>query len=128
MAPISQFINLEKVYGPQAISRFNLFTAVSISGSPNPGYSSGDAIKAIEEVAANTLPVGFGYEFSGMTREELSSGGQTVYIFLLCLIFVYFLLAAQYESYLLPFAVLLSLPVGLAGTFIFASLFNVSNN
>lgn len=128
MAPISQFIDLEKVYGPQAISRFNLFTAVSISGSPNPGYSSGDAIKAIEEVAANTLPVGFGYEFSGMTREELSSGGQAIYIFLLCLIFVYFLLAAQYESYLLPFAVLLSLPVGLAGTFIFASLFDVSNN
>lgn len=128
MAPVSQFITLERVYGPQTINRFNLFTAVSLNGAPNIGYSSGDAIRAIEEVAAQTLPVGFGYEYSGMTREEMSAGGQTVYIFLLCLIFVYFLLAAQYESYLLPFAVLLSLPIGLAGTFIFAQLFDVSNN
>lgn len=128
MAPIAQYITLEKVYGPQAINRFNLFTSVSISGAPNPGYSSGDAITAIEEVAAATLPTGFGYEFSGMTREEMSAGGQTVYIFLLCIIFVYFLLAAQYESYVLPFAVLLSVPIGLAGTFIFAEIFGVSNN
>lgn len=128
MAPIAQFITLEKVYGPQTINRFNLFTAVSLNGAPNPGYSSGDAIRAIDEVAEQTLPVGFGYEYSGMTREEMNSGGQTVYIFLLCLVFVYFLLAAQYESYLLPFAVLLSLPIGLAGTFIFAQLFDVSNN
>jgi HAE1 family hydrophobic/amphiphilic exporter-1 len=128
MAPVTQFINIEKVYGPQTINRFNLFTAVSMNGAPNPGYSSGDAIKAIEEVAAQTLPIGFGYEFSGMTREEMNSGGQTVYIFLLCIVFVYFLLAAQYESYLLPLAVLLSLPVGLAGTFIFAQIFDVSNN
>jgi len=128
MAPISQYITLEKVYGPQAINRFNLFTSVSITGAPNPGFSSGDAIKAIEEVAAEVLPTGFGYEFSGMTREEMNAGGQTVYIFLLCIIFVYFLLAAQYESYMLPFAVLLSVPIGLAGTFIFADLFNVSNN
>lgn len=128
MAPITQFVTFEKVYGPQAINRFNLFTSTSITGSPNPGFSSGDAIKAIEEVAEQTLPLGFGYEFSGMTREEMNAGGQTVYIFMLCIIFVYFLLAAQYESYLLPFAVLLSLPVGLAGTFIFAQIFNVSNN
>lgn len=128
MAPITQYVTFERVYGPQAINRFNLFTSTSITGSPNPGYSSGDAIKAIEEVAASTLPLGFGYEFSGMTREEMNAGGQTVYIFLLCIIFVYFLLAAQYESYMLPFAVLLSLPIGLAGTFIFAELFNVSNN
>lgn len=128
MAPISEFVSLEKVYGPQAISRFNLFTAVSINGAPNDGYSSGDAIKAIEEVAAQSLPTGYGYEFSGMTREEMSAGTQTVFIFMLCIVFVYFLLSAQYESYILPFAVLLSLPIGLAGAFIFATIFDVSNN
>ncbi len=128
MAPISQFVTLEKVFGPQAIDRFNLFTSVKVTGAPNEGFSSGDAIKAVQEVASQTLPLGYGYEFSGMTREEISAGGQTIYIFLLCLIFVYFLLAAQYESYILPFAVLLSLPIGLAGAYIFAYLFKVSNN
>ncbi|MFA9189420.1 efflux RND transporter permease subunit [Flavobacterium sp. FBOR7N2.3] len=128
MAPISEFVKLEKVFGPQAIDRFNLFTSVKITGAPNEGFSSGDAIKAVEEVASQNLPLGYGYEFSGMTREEISAGGQTLYIFLLCLIFVYFLLAAQYESYMLPFAVLLSLPIGLAGAYIFAYFFNVSNN
>lgn len=128
MAPITQFIELEKVFGPQSINRFNLFTAVNVQGAPAPGYSTGDAIKIVEEVAAQTLPVGYGFEYSGMTREEINADGQTVYIFALCLIFVYFLLAAQYESYMLPFAVLLSLPIGLAGTFIFASFFEVSNN
>ncbi|MEO8254348.1 MAG: efflux RND transporter permease subunit [Flavobacterium sp.] len=128
MAPISQFIKLEKVFGPQAIDRFNLFTSVKITGAPNAGFSTGDAIKAIEEVASKSLPVGYGYEFSGMTREEISAGGQTLFIFLLCLVFVYFLLCAQYESYILPFAVLLSLPVGLGGAFIFAYLFNLTNN
>ncbi len=128
MAPISQFVTLEKVFGPQAIDRFNLFTSVKVTGAPNDGFSTGDAIKAVEEVAAQKLPLGYGYEFSGMTREEISAGGQTLYIFLLCLIFVYFLLAAQYESYMLPFAVLISLPIGLAGAYIFAYLFNVSNN
>ncbi len=128
MAPISEFISLEKVYGPQSISRFNLFTSIGVTGSPKPGFSSGDAIKAVQEVAAQTLPAGYGYEFSGMTREELSAGGQTVFIFLLVIIFVFFLLSAQYESYVLPFAVLLSLPIGLAGAFIFANLFGVTNN
>ncbi|WPR70713.1 efflux RND transporter permease subunit [Flavobacterium sp. NG2] len=128
MAPISQFVTLEKVFGPQAIDRFNLFTSVKVTGAPNEGFSSGDAIKAVQEVASQSLPLGYGYEFSGMTREEISAGGQTIYIFLLCLIFVYFLLAAQYESYILPFAVLLSLPIGLAGAYIFAYLFKVSNN
>ncbi len=128
MAPITQFITLEKVFGPQAISRFNLFTSVKITGAPNDGFSTGDAIKAVQEVASESLPLGYGYEFSGMTREEISAGSQTLYIFLLCLIFVYFLLAAQYESYMLPFAVLLSLPVGLAGAYIFAYFFNVSDN
>ena len=128
MAPITGFITLEKVYGPQSIARFNLFTSIGVNGSPNPGYSSGDAIKAIEEVAATSLPVGYGYEFSGLTREELSAGSQTVFIFMLIIVFIYFLLSAQYESYLLPFAILLSLPVGLAGAFLFAKIFGVSNN
>ncbi len=128
MAPITGFITLEKGYGPQSISRFNLFTAIAVTGAPNPGYSSGDAIKAIEEVAATTLPVGYGYEFSGLTREELSASGQTVFIFLLIIVFIYFLLSAQYESYLLPFSILLSLPIGLTGAFLFARIFDISNN
>ncbi|AWG22507.1 hydrophobe/amphiphile efflux-1 family RND transporter [Flavobacterium faecale] len=128
MAPISQFLKLEKTFGPQAIDRFNLFTSVKVTGAPKDGYSTGDAIKAVQEVASQSLPIGYGYEFSGMTREEISAGGQTLYIFILCLVFVYFLLAAQYESYILPFAVLLSLPIGLAGAYIFAFFFNISNN
>lgn len=128
MAPTSQYVTLKKVFGPQSISRFNLFTSVKISGAPADGYSTGEAISAMEEVANEVLPVGYGYEYSGMTREEKSAGGQTVFIFMLCLVFVYFLLAAQYESYMLPFAVLLSLPVGLAGSYIFANIFDVSNN
>jgi len=128
MAPVSEFITLTKVYGPQAISRFNLFTSISVTGNPNPGFSSGDALKAVQEVAAQTLPAGYGYEFSGLSREEISGGSQTVFIFLLCIIFVYFLLAAQYESYILPLAVLISLPIGLAGVFVFDKIFGVDNN
>ena len=128
MAPISEFVTLTKVYGPQSINRFNLYTSIDIQGAPNAGYSSGDAIKAINEVAAQTLPVGYGFEYAGITREEIAGGSQSVYIFILCLIFVYFLLSAQYESYILPFAVILSLPVGLAGAFIFAKIFGVENN
>ena len=128
MAPITGFITLEKVYGPQAISRFNLFTSMSVTGAPNAGFSSGDAIKAIEETAAQVLPAGYSYEFSGMTREELSAGGQTIFIFMLVILFVYLLLSAQYGSYILPFSILLSLPIGLAGAFIFAQAFGISNN
>ncbi|HYH15245.1 MAG TPA: efflux RND transporter permease subunit, partial [Flavisolibacter sp.] len=128
MAPITEFINLERVYGPQSISRFNLFTSIGINGSPKPGFSSGDAIRAVQETAAQILPAGYGYEFSGMTREEMNAGGQTLFIFMLVLVFVYFLLSAQYESYILPFAVLLSLPIGLAGAFVFAWLFDITNN
>jgi HAE1 family hydrophobic/amphiphilic exporter-1 len=128
MAPISEFVTLKRVYGPESINRFNLFTSISVTGAPKAGFSSGDAIKAIQEVAAQTLPAGYGYEFSGLTREELASGSQTIFIFMLCLIFVYFLLSAQYESYILPFAVLLSIPIGLAGAFVFAWLFGVQNN
>ncbi|UTN04015.1 efflux RND transporter permease subunit [Flavobacterium bizetiae] len=128
MAPISEFVTLKKTYGPEFINRFNLFTSTTVTGAPNAGYSSGDAIKAIEEVAAQTLDRGYAYEFSGLTKEELSSGSQTTLIFGLCLIFIYFLLSAQYKSYILPFSVLLSLPIGLAGAFIFANLFGVDNN
>lgn len=128
MAPITEFIKLEKVYGPQAISRFNLYTSISVTGAPKPGFSSGDALKAVQEEAAIHLPAGYGYEFSGLSREEMSSGSQTIFIFLLCVVFVYFLLAAQYESYILPFSVLISLPIGLAGVFIFDKIFTVDNN
>jgi len=128
MAPISGFITLKKVYGPQAISRFNLFTSIAVTGSPNPGYSSGDALNAVQEEAAKHLPAGYGYEFSGLSREEVASGSQTIFIFLLCVVFVYFLLCAQYESYILPLAVLISLPVGLAGVFIFDKIFKIDNN
>jgi HAE1 family hydrophobic/amphiphilic exporter-1 len=128
MAPVSEFINLEKVYGPQAISRFNLYTSIAVTGAPKAGFSSGDALKAVQEEAAIHLPQGYGYEFSGLSREEMSSGSQTIFIFLLCVIFVYFLLCAQYESYILPLAVLISLPIGLAGVFIFDKIFKVDNN
>ena len=128
MAPVTEFITLTKVYGPESIERFNMFTSVSVTGQPNPGYSTGDAIKAIKEVAAQKLPPGYGYDFSGLTREEVSSGSQSLYIFILCLLFVYFLLSAQYESYILPFAVLLTLPIGLSGTYIFANLTGIGSN
>ena len=128
MGPVAGFINMERIYGPQTISRFNLFTSITVNGTPNPGYSSGDAIRAIDETAAKVLPVGYGYEYSGITREELKASGQTLLIFSLVLIFVYFLLSAQYESYIIPFAVFLSLPMGLAGAFIFAHFFGITNN
>jgi hydrophobic/amphiphilic exporter-1 (mainly G- bacteria), HAE1 family len=128
MAPITEFIKLTKVYGPESISRFNMFTAISVNGSPNKGYGAGEAMQAIKEVANQALPQSYGYEFSGVSREEEKSGSQTIYIFVLSLLFVYFLLSALYESYLLPFAVLLSLPVGLAGIFVFARIFDIENN
>jgi hydrophobic/amphiphilic exporter-1 (mainly G- bacteria), HAE1 family len=128
MAPITEFIKLTKVYGPESISRFNMYTSISVNGTPKKGYGSGAAMQAIEDVAIQTLPKGYGFEFSGSSREEQSSGSQAIYVFILCILFVYFLLSALYESYLLPFAVLLSLPVGLAGTFIFARIFGVENN
>ena len=129
MAPISQFMTLTKVYGPDNIKRFNMFTSMSVNGSPADGYSSGQAIKAIEEVAAQSLPTGYGFEFSGMTREEQSSSGSTTaMIFALCFVFVYLLLSAQYDSYILPLVVLLSVPSGLMGSFIFAQIMGVENN
>ena len=129
MAPITNFITLEKVYGPDNINRFNMYTSMTVNGNPANGYSSGEAIKAIEEVASQTLPVGYGYEFSGMTREEQSSSsGTTAIIFMLCLVFVYLLLSAQYESYILPLSVIFSIPFGLAGSFVFAWIMGVENN
>ncbi len=129
MAPISNFITLERVYGPDVLTRFNMYTSISVMSQPNSGYSTGEAIAAIERVASQTLPQGYGYEFSGITREEQSSSSNaTVIIFGLCLLFVYLLLSAQYESYVLPLAVILSVPFGLMGTFIFAKLFGVTNN
>lgn len=129
MAPISNFVSLKRIYGPDLLNRFNMFQSISVTGSPNPGYSSGDAIAAIERVAAQTLPQGFGYEYAGMTREEAgSSSSATAVIFGLCLLFVYLLLSAQYESYVLPWAVILSVPFGLMGSFIFADLRDISNN
>ena len=130
MAPIENFMTLTRIYGPDLLNRFNLFNSISVSGSPAPGYSSGDAIAAIERVASQTLPQGYGYEYAGMTREEAgsSSGNSTAVIFGLCLLFVYLLLSAQYESYLLPWAVILSIPFGLMGAFIFADIFSISNN
>lgn len=129
MAPITEFITLTPSMGPDNINRFNMFTSIAINGNPASGVTSGEAIKAIEEVAAQTLPQGYSYEFSGITREEQkTSGNTTAIVFLLCFVFIYLLLAAQYESYLLPFAVLLSVPFGLAGSFIFIQAMGGLNN
>jgi HAE1 family hydrophobic/amphiphilic exporter-1 len=128
MAPINEFITLKRVYGPESVTRFNLFTSMSVTGSPNDGYSTGQSLTAIQKVATQTLPAGYGFEYSGISREEQNSGSQTLYIFILCLAFVYLLLSAQYESYLLPFAVILSLPVGLSGVYVFAKIFGLDNN
>ena len=120
MAPISQFVSIKKVYGPDIISRFNMYTSIKVMVAPADGYTSGQALKAIEEVASTTLPTGFGYELGGMAREEAETSGSTTgLIFLLCFVFVYLLLSAQYESYILPLAVLLSIPFGLMGSFLF---------
>lgn len=129
MAPITQFMSLRKIYGPDNINRFNMYTSMTVNGSVAEGYSSGEAIQAIREVAAETLPQGYGFEFSGMSREEANTGtSTTALIFVLCMVFVYLLLSAQYESYILPLAVLLSIPFGLAGSFIFAQFMGVDNN
>jgi HAE1 family hydrophobic/amphiphilic exporter-1 len=126
--PINTLIKLKRVYGTETASRYNLFNSIGINAIPKPGFSSGDAIKAVEEVAAQQLPSGFSYEFSGLTREEITSGGQSVIIFALCLVFVYFLLAAQYESYVLPLAVILSIPTGVFGVFVAIGLTGIENN
>ncbi|MGV3587055.1 MAG: efflux RND transporter permease subunit [Adhaeribacter sp.] len=128
MVPFSTFVTLERVYGPEQLTRYNMYTSAMVNGSAAPGFSSGDAIQAIERVAEETLSRGFTYEWSGMTREEILSGDQAVYIFLISLLFVYLLLAAQYESFLLPLPVILSLPTGIFGAFFFLQLLGLQNN
>jgi len=128
MVPVKTLISLEKVYGPETVTRNNLFNAVTINGVPKPGYSSGEALKAVQEVAASYLPRGYAYEWGGLTREEQQAGSQTTWIFIMSLVFVYFLLAAQYESYILPFAVILSVPTGLLGVFAFINMAGIDNN
>ena len=128
MAPVSEFCSLKRVYGPSNIARFNLFPSISVTATPADGYSSGQAIQAAEEVAKQVLPQGYSYEFSGLTRSEQESSNSTAMIFILCFVFVYLILSAQYESYILPLAVILSIPFGLAGAFIFTMLFGHSND
>lgn len=125
---VSQFVSLKKIYGPEIVSRFNLLNSVKVNGAMNPGYSTGDAITAIEEVAAEVLPNNYTFEYSGLTKEENSAGSQTIIIFILSLVFVYFLLSAQYESYILPFSILLSLPFGIAGAILFVNFTGLQNN
>ena len=129
MAPITQFVSMKKVYGPDIINRFNLYTSMNVMVAPASGYTSGQALQAIAEVAKENLPAGFGYELGGMAREEASTSGSTTgIIFVLCFVFVYLLLSAQYESYILPLAVLLSVPFGLMGSFIFVNGFGALGN
>lgn len=128
MAPVSEFCTLKRVYGPSNITRFNLFTSIAINATPADGYSSGQAIQAAEEVAKQVLPQGYGYEFSGLTRSEKEASNSTAMIFVLCIVFVYLILSAQYESYILPLAVILSIPIGLSGAFIFTLIFGHNND
>ena len=128
MSPIGQYLKLTRVYGSETLSRFNLFPSISVSGTPADGYSTGQAIQAIREVAAEQLPEGYGYEFGGMTREEASAENTTAVVFVICIVFIYLILCALYESLFIPLAVILSVPFGLAGSFIFASLWGLENN
>ena len=128
MAPMNEFVSLEKVYGPQEIDRFNLFTCININASAGDGYSTGDAMKAISEVAEEVLPDGYSFEYSGLSRSEAESSSSTAIIFVLCLTFVYLILSAQYESYIVPLSVILSVPFGLAGAFLFTNLFGKAND
>lgn len=128
MAPIGQFVTLTKVYGTETLTRFNLYNSIQVNGLPADGYSTGETIAAIEEVAKQTLPVGYGYEFGGITREEAGSGSNTIIIFAICIIFVFLILCALYESIFVPLAVMLSVPFGLMGSFLFAKMWGLENN
>ena len=128
MAPIQEFCRLERVYGPTNISRFNLFTSINVTATVANGYSTGEAIKAVQEIGANILPAGYTYDYSGLTREEAKSSNTTGIIFLLCIVFIYLILSAQYESYILPLCVILSVPFGLAGCFLFTMIFGHAND
>ncbi len=128
MAPISQFVKLTKIYGPEVLNRFNLYNSIAVTGTAADGYSSGDAIEAIRETAAQVLPKGYGYEFGGITREEAQTGSNTTIIFGICILLIYLILSALYESFIIPFAVILSVPCGLMGSFLFAKLMGLENN
>ena len=128
MSPVQEFCQLSRVYGPSNINRFNLFTSINVTATVADGYSTGEAIKAAQEVAAEVLPQGYTYDYQGLTREEAKASNSTAIIFLLCFIFIYLILSAQYESYILPLAVVLSVPFGLAGCFLFTQLFGHSND
>ena len=128
MAPVKEFCNMERVYGPLNINRFNLFTSINVTGTVANGYSTGEALKAVQEVAEQVLPAGYTYDFSGLTREEAKATNSTAIIFLLCFVFIYLILSAQYESYVQPLSVLLSVPFGLAGCFLFTQLFGHAND
>ena len=128
MAPIQEYCNVKRVYGPSNINRFNLFTSITVTATVADGYSSGEAIKAVQEVAADMLPTGYTYDYQGLTREEAKATNSTAIIFLLCFVFIYLILSAQYESYILPLCVILSVPFGLAGCFLFTMLFGHSND
>lgn len=128
MAPLSQFVTITKSYGPESVSRFNLYGSMLVNGDAASGYSSGDAIRAVRETAARVLPKGYGYEFSGISREESETTNNTVVIFIVCLVFVYLILCGLYDSFLIPFSVILSVPFGLMGTFLFAKVMGLENN
>ena len=128
MAPVKEFCNLERVYGPTNISRFNLFTSINVTATVADGYSTGEAIAAAEKVAADMLPTGYSYEYQGLTREEAKASNTTGLIFVLCFIFIYLILSAQYESYILPLSVVLSVPFGLAGCYLFTMMFGHAND
>lgn len=128
MSPISNYVTLTRIYGAENLTHFNLFQSIAINGAPADGYSSGQAIKAIEEVAKETLPSGYGYEFGAMTREEAETGNSSTWVFIICVIFIYLILAALYESITIPFAVILSVPFGLTGSFLLAWIFGLENN
>lgn len=128
MSPISQYLKLTRVYGSEMLTRFNLFSAIQVNGAAATGYSSGQAIKAIQEVATQTLPTGYGFEFGGMSREESNTGNTTTLVFVICVVFIYLILCALYESLFVPMAVILSVPFGLAGSFLFAKMFGLENN
>ena len=128
MSPITQYLKLSRVYGSEVLTRFNLFSAIQVNGAPATGYSSGQAIQAVKEVAAQTLPTGYGFEFGGMSREESNTGNTTTIVFVICVVFIYLILCALYESLFIPLAVILSVPFGLAGSFLFAKMFGLENN
>ena len=128
MSPINQYLRLTRIYGPQSISRFNLFPSISINGNAADGYSSGQAIQAVREVAEEVIPAGYGFEFGGMSREEAQGGSTTAVIFVFCVVFIYLILCALYESIFIPVVIVLSVPFGLAGSFLFAQWFGLENN